>query len=191
MNNFFIVKNFLDKDTCSEMSNKLDILYEQGLSLPPDNQCTISPAFYGVFNDESLSVLSKIENLTGKNLFPTYTYARIYSKNEILLPHTDREECEFSFTLTLKYDSDIWPFYIQTEDKTFEVLLDVGDILIYKGMENLHWRMPLKSNFQYQAFFHYVDKDGLFSNKKYDGRNEFASNQDSIEELKRKKNVLQ
>ncbi len=191
MEDFLVVKNFLNKNTCFLMADKLDTLYKQGLSLRPDNQCIRSPAFYGVFNDESSSFVPKIENLVNKELFPTYTYSRIYQQGEILLPHTDREACEISFTLTLKYDREIWPFYITSNDKTSEVLLDVGDILIYKGVVDSHWRLPLKTSFQYQAFFHFVDKSGPYANYKYDGRHEFASSQESVDELKRKQNVLQ
>ncbi len=191
MKNFLIVRNFLNKDTCLSMADKLDSLHKQGLSLPPDNQCIRSPAFYGVFNDESLTFLPKIENLICKELFPTYTYSRIYQYGEILLPHTDRESCEISFTLTLKYDREIWPFYIESNGDAHEVSLDIGDILIYKGMIDSHWRLPLKSNFQYQAFFHYVDKTGPYTNHKYDKRHNFASTQESLDELKRKINVLQ
>lgn len=190
MKDFVVIKGFVDKDRCCTMANKLDNLYKENLSLPPDNQCIISPAFYGIFNDEALEFLPAIEKITGKKLFPTYTYARIYQRNEVLLPHTDREECEFSFTLTLKYDTDVWPFFIQTKDATTEEILCEGDILVYKGIENLHWRMPLKTNFQYQAFFHYVDQQGNYANKRYDGRAEFATSNQSIEELKRKKHVL-
>lgn len=190
MDDFIIIKDFLSIDQCTRMSDYLDNLHLQDLSLPPDNQCVLSPAFYGVFNNESTVFLPRIEKVINKTLFPTYTYARIYHHNEILLPHIDREECEYSFTLTLKIDKTPWMFYIQSNDNVREVELFPGDILIYKGLDHLHWRMPLQNNFQYQAFFHYVDQNGPYANKKYDGRSKFASNQESIDELKRKKYVL-
>lgn len=191
MENFIIINNFLSQEQCHDMAEKLDNLHNAGLSLPPDNQCISSPAFYGIFNDESINFLPQIEKIVNKQLYPTYTYARIYQKNEILLPHTDREECEFSFTLTLKIDKSVWPFYIESNNTVTEAILSVGDILVYKGMDQLHWRMPLHDNFQYQAFFHYVDQNGLYAHKKYDSRFSFASSQESIDELTRKKYVLQ
>lgn len=186
---YLIIKNFLDKSACQDMVSKLDALLAKGLYLPPDDQCTISPAFYGVFNDEALIFLPKIEGIVNKKLFPTYTYSRIYQQNEILLPHTDRDECEYSFTLSLKEND--WPIYIQTNNGVVEILLGTGDILLYKGIENLHWRMPLRSGTHYQAFFHYVDQDGAYKNKKYDGKESFATSEEAIEELKRKRDVLQ
>ena len=188
---FILVKNFIDINTCDRMVNKLDEFFSKKYSLPPDNQCPNSPAFYGIFNDESIIFLSQIENLVGKKLYPTYTYSRIYRPGESLLPHVDRPPCEYSFTLALKYDQKIWPFYLQAESGVKEVLLDQGDILIYKGTRDLHWRRPLLTGYSYQAFFHYVDQDGEFADYKYDNREKFLSTQEALDELIRKKHVLQ
>lgn len=190
-NNFKIIRNFISLEKCNQMVKKLDDFYSKGLHLSPDTQCTISPAFYGIFNDESLEFLPKIEEILNKELYPTYTYARIYQYNEILLPHTDREECEYSFSLSLKYDNKIWPLFMQTTTGTEILLLEPGDIVIYKGMENLHWRMRLEDNFCYQAFFHYVDKNGYFNHRKYDGKSKFFTTKEATDDLIRKNYVLQ
>lgn len=168
------------------MIDKIDAFYNKGYNIPADNQAPNSPTFYGIFNDESLLFLPKIEAYVNKELFPTYTYSRIYQQGEILLPHIDRWEAEYSFSLALKYDKDIWPFYVQTSTGVEEVLLENGDIVIYKGLENLHWRMRLENHFHYQAFFHYVDKNGPYAHKKYDGRHDFASTKDVIDEINRR-----
>ena len=186
-----IIKNFIDQDACNTLVDKLDNCLKEGYAFPPDNQCPNSPAFYGMFNDESNRWLSRIEEAVGKSLSPTYTYARIYQRGEILLPHTDKWECEYSFTLALKYDKEIWPFYLDTEQGTKQVLLDNGDMLIYKGVENLHWRMPLENTFHYQAFFHYVDNNGPYADKKYDGRFDFATTQEVKDEMDRRNNAVQ
>lgn len=188
---FKIIKNFISVDRCNQMVAKLDDFYAKGLHLSPDTQCTISPAFYGIFNDESVEFLPEIEKITGKKLYPTYTYSRIYQRNEILLPHTDREECEYSFSLALKYDNDVWPFFMQTKSSTEILMLEPGDIVIYKGTENLHWRMRLEDQFCYQAFFHYVDQQGYYKHRKYDGKSKFYTTDEATDELIRKNHVLQ
>jgi hypothetical protein len=190
MEEFLVVNNFIDKATCDLLVAKLDQWHANELYLPPDNQCPNSPSFYGIFNDESNAWLDKIEKLVGKKLSPTYTYSRIYKHGEQLLPHIDRVECEYSFTLALKYDQHIWPIYLQTSEGVKEVLLDRGDILIYKGVENLHWRRKLLGDNHYQGFFHYVDQAGKYADKKYDGRKTFATTQDVMDEIVRRKNVL-
>jgi hypothetical protein len=187
---YTIVRNFIDSSTCDILVNKLDNFLKSGYNVSPDVYCPNSPTFYGIFNDEAVEWLPKIEELTGKSLSPTYTYSRIYTKGEILLPHTDRPECEYSFTLALKYDKEIWPFYIQTEDGPKEIMLDNGDMLLYNGPRNLHWRMRLENDFHYQAFFHYVDNNGPYVNNKYDNRGEFATTEQIKKEIVRSKNVL-
>jgi hypothetical protein len=190
MKDYLIVRNFINQDRCVQMVEKIKDFMARGLDLPPDNQCPTSPGFYGVFNDELTEFLPRIEQLVGKELYPTYTYSRIYQPGEILLPHTDRNECEYSFTLALEYDGEIWPIYVQTESGVQEILLDNGDILIYKGIDLLHWRMRLENRYHYQGFFHCVDKNGPYANRKYDSRETFASTQDAVDELLRKRNVL-
>jgi hypothetical protein len=143
-----------------------------------------------VFNDESALWHPRIEELVNKKLFPTYTYSRIYTQGEILLPHRDREECEYSFTLTLKYDQEMWPICLETSEGVKEFYLDRGDILIYNGVDNFHWRLPLTGNFHYQAFFHYVDQQGPYVDKKFDGRFAFATSAEAIAENIRRRNVL-
>lgn len=185
-----VIKNFIDVDACNQLVERLDMHCAAGWQVPFDTQCPESPSFYGIFNDELLLWLPKIEKLLDKKLFPTYTYSRIYKRGSILLPHVDRGECEYSFTLSLKHHQDIWPIYLQTDEGIEEVNLDVGDILIYKGTEVLHWRMPLQGEFQYQGFFHYVDQNGPYSCRKYDNRVAFQSTHDAVNELLRKRNVL-
>jgi len=187
---YIIVRNFIDIETCKALVDRIDDFHAKGQTIPPDNQCPNSPTFYGIFNDESAQWKPRIEELVGKSLFPTYTYSRIYPKGEGLLPHIDRWECEYSFTLALKHDKEIWPFYIQTSNGPVEALLEPGDILIYKGVESLHWRLPLENDFHYQAFFHYVDANGPHADKKYDGRHAFATTNEATTEIIRRQNVL-
>lgn len=191
MAEFLIIRQFISQEQCKKMAERLDQFYSQGLSLAPDTQCTISPAFYGIFNDEALEFLPRIEQAINKKLYPTYTYSRIYKQSEILLPHKDRDECEISFTMHLQRNGDIWPMFLNVDNTTEIVMLDVGDILIYKGIEQLHWRNRLESNNYYQAFFHYVDQDGPYAQKRYDNKLNFLNTQQATDELIRKKHVLQ
>ena len=186
---YLIVRNFIDKATCDELSQRLDEFQAKGIVLDPDGLCPNSPAFYGVFNDEAKLWLPRIEELTGKQLHPTYTYSRMYAPNEMLQKHTDRYACEYSITLTLKYDQKIWPFWLETPTGTVEVLLDAGDILIYNGIKLPHWRDPLEGKFQYQAFLHFVDKLGNYQYHRWDRRSKFQTTQEAAEVTLRNKNV--
>jgi len=142
-----------------------------------DPQCPLSNAWYSQPDFEALMVQCQpaIEHFTGLKLFPTYTYARVYNSGEILEKHRDRPSCEISVTLNLGQSSkNIWPIWIEGKEGPIEIPLSVGDAMIYRGGEVLHWREKFKpekeDDYQVQVFMHYVDQNGSFSSYKFDGR---------------------
>ena len=54
-----------------------------------------------------------MEKHTGMKLIPTYSYARIYKKGDVLHRHKDRYSCEISTTVNL--GGDPWPIYIEND----------------------------------------------------------------------------
>jgi len=179
--NYKIIKGLIDKNVCLAMARRLEQLLVNDIYRPPDSQCKLSPAFYGVFNDELEHYRSAIENAIDAKLYPVYTYSRIYQEGEYLLPHFDRPGAELSLTVTLDYDKFIWPIWFQDDNGAFqEVILDIGDALIYKGSLISHFRHPMHGqDFQHQTFFHYVYADGPFNHLKYDERTKLLSNKES------------
>jgi len=133
-----------------------------------DEQSPISFAFYSEVICDSLAVtlLPLIEEQTGLQLFPTYTYGRIYWKGSTLEKHTDRPSCQYSATLCIDVDPKPWPIYMDGK----KILLNAGDIAIYKGCEVEHWREPYTGNQQIQLFLHYVDANGIYKDFKFDKR---------------------
>ena len=98
-----------------------------------------------------------MEKHTGLKLSPTYSYARIYKKGDVLARHKDRYSCEISTTLNLGGDS--WPIYLDPTGKEgqagIKVDLEPGDMLIYSGCELEHWREEFKGKDCGQVFLHY------------------------------------
>ena len=43
-------------------------------------------------------------------------------------------------------------------------------MLVYSGCELEHWREEFEGETQYQLFMHYVDADGEFKDRVFDGR---------------------
>lgn len=114
-----------------------------------------------------------MEEATGLSLFPTYSFYRVYRNGDTLAKHKDRPACEISCTLSFNYsyeDSDYsWPIYMNGE----AIHLKPGDIAVYRGIENEHWRDPLtfpEPAWHVQAFLHYVDQNGPYAEHKYDTR---------------------
>jgi len=126
-----------------------------------DPQC---PRSYAVYGDELLMFLlaelkPALSHVVARELLETYAYARVYQPGEVLEPHVDREACEFSATLTLGYEGEVWPIHLGRGSEPLR--LEVGDLAVYLGQRVVHWRDAyVEGQWQTQAFFHYVDANG-------------------------------
>tara|TARA_R110000744_G_scaffold90537_1_gene175795 strand:- start:169 stop:807 length:639 start_codon:yes stop_codon:yes gene_type:complete len=102
-----------------------------------------------------------MEKHTGYKLTPTYSYARIYKKGDVLKRHTDRFSCEISTTMNL--GGDPWALYLEPSGKKgmkgIKVDLKPGDMLIYPGCKVEHWREPFQGKHCVQVFLHYNKAD--------------------------------
>ena len=164
--NFAILKNFVDKQKVSSMADYLDHLnFLNQLVINTENG---SCDRYRCFEKELVGLIPRLEEVFQKQLFPTYSLARIYMPGATLTPHIDREACEYSITLCLDNENTPWPIFVKENDHVHEVILYPGDALAYKGIEQPHWRERLKTGTTYQAFFHYVDQKGPYACYMYD-----------------------
>jgi hypothetical protein len=184
---FFVIKNAISKDVAEFAYNYF--LMKRRVARTFFDTRYISPytTEYGVWNDDQvpntyshysdiametllLSVQPKMEKLTGLKLNPTYSYARIYKRGDVLHRHKDRFSCEISTTMNL--GGDDWPIYIEakknvgipskgfpaiTNNKGSKVTLKPGDMLVYKGMILEHWREVFLGTDCAQVFLHYND----------------------------------
>ncbi len=116
--------------------------------------------------------VSDIETITGLELYPTYSYARVYQKGDELTPHVDRPACEISVTLHIATVGKPWPIYMKAPGKALAVhYLEPGDACIYKGCEVTHWReKAVDTDLNVQVMLHYVDKNGPNAEHKFDKR---------------------
>jgi hypothetical protein len=123
----------------------------------------------------------EIERIAGEDLWPTYSYYRVYRRGAVLEPHTDRVSCEISATLCLGADyagaasSDYnWPIWVHLpgskDDQPQACRMHPGDMVVYRGCDVLHWREPFDGEWQVQAFLHYVRKHGPFAVARFDCR---------------------
>jgi hypothetical protein len=173
-----VIREAISPDTIDLLKNTIlltkEVKYHQenkstdDLTAFGDEQSPISFSFYSEIICDSLaiSLLPLMEEQTGLQLFPTYTYGRIYWKGSILEKHTDRPSCQYSVTLCIDADPKPWPIFMEGK----KILLNAGDIAIYKGCEVKHWREPYTGNQQIQLFLHYVDANGIYKDFKFDKR---------------------
>ena len=177
----FVYNYFMLKRDAVNFMYKNNINYESPLlGTWADKQVPNTYSHYADFVMETLlmKVLPKMQQETDLELVPTYSYARIYKKGDILRRHKDRPSCEISTTIHL--GGTKWPIFIDgtgsdnvideyknihkpNAPKGTEVLLDVGDMLVYSGCELEHWREALNGDNCAQVFLHYNHLNGKFA----------------------------
>jgi len=164
----FIYNYFLLKRDAVKYMYEKNITYDNGmLGTWKDEQIPNTYSHYADHVMETLlmKVLPVMKKETGLELIPTYSYARIYKQGDILHKHKDRPSCEISTTIHL--GGDPWSIFVEGT----EVILDVGDMLVYSGCELEHWREPFEGDSCGQVFLHYNHVNGPFADKnKLDGR---------------------
>lgn len=173
-NGYVHLKGFLDKNNCQELTYQLNQYIARG-ETTRDEQCPVSEAIHGTPTFDKLleDLLPHFEKACGKRLYPTYSYARLYKHGEELKNHRDRPACEISATLTLGWSGKQWAIYMgDHEDKSngSEIMMEVGDAVLYRGMDKWHWREQFEGDWQAQVFLHYVDANGSHADQKYDSR---------------------
>ena len=110
----------------------------------------------------------RMEAIVGVQLWPAYSFFRLYEKGMSFPKHRDRSSCEYSVSVCLGRDgAEDWPLFANGTP----VPCPPGGGAVYRGCEVEHWREPLAGNHQLQLFLHYVDKNGVWRDVcRYDGR---------------------
>jgi hypothetical protein len=203
-NGYIIARNFFDETTIALLQIYFDLKYrvinysEQNRMeavrsyIQAGEDVATSFTFYSDYLTESIQLKygQKASNIVKMRLSPTYTYARIYEKNNFLIPHVDRPSCEVSATCPImisdnspsiicisnySIDKTTQPYkipYKEIEERGdyTEVSLLPGDALFYRGCERFHWRKPLHCDSLTQFFMHFVETEGVHKEWYFDKR---------------------
>lgn len=170
-----VIKNAISYDLANFIFN-YQLLRRDAVNFMYENNITADNGHYGTWRDQQvpnvyseysdhvmetllMKVLPIMEEETGLELIPTYSYMRVYEKGSILKKHKDRPSCEISTTLHL--GGDPWSIFI---DNT-EITLGIGDMLVYSGCDLEHWREKFEGNICGQVFLHYNHVNGPFADK--------------------------
>jgi len=178
------LKGVLGDDNCVILTDYIKKLVQDGKAIA-DTQCPLSQSVHGaeVLDKLMIDLLPYFEKASGKKLLPTYSYARLYAPGEELVVHVDRPACEISATITLGFEGDVWPIYMgDGEDKSNprRVDMQIGDAVIYYGMDKHHWREKYtEGQWQTQVFLHYVDAEGEHTEWIFDKRGTTSTEQPS------------
>ena len=204
-NNFLVIKKAIEPKVAEFVYNYFLMKRQVARTMFDDRFISPFTTEWGVWNDEQvpntyshygdvametllLAVQPIMEKQTKLKLIPTYAYARIYKKGDVLHRHKDRFSCEISTTLNL--GGDPWPIYIEKNPKKgglkegkyvsdytkgTKVVLQPGDMLVYKGNILEHWRDAFDGQDCGQVFLHYNNaatkgsEDNIFDNRPHLG----------------------
>lgn len=139
-----------------------------------------------------------IEQNTGKKLFPTYSFLRIYDKGSDLKVHKDRHSCEYTVALCLGADPIDKPYelFVGEKDETsdykyfdvdgsynryridYKFSMVPNNAVIFKGMDKIHWRETCTHDHFITVFLHYVDQEGPYKEFKFDKRSMLGEHND-------------
>jgi len=169
-----IVRDAIPKEICNYLAIEYRMIRDNVLrtgGAPWDPTVPGAFAMYSPICFEALNVYlqPKIEEVLGKELYSSYSYARIYKNGCELKRHKDRQSSEYAVSACITKDVD-WPLYFEYEDSVVPVELEVGDIVVFQGHKYFHWRRPYNGDEQIMGFLQYVDKNGDWKHYKYDGR---------------------
>jgi hypothetical protein len=168
-NKYKYVKNIIPKDIVEFLSG----WSLKNFKLNGDSQAPHSSVHHSnqseIYRHIIHYLLPKMQEESGLELKPIYSYNRIYLPGSDLKIHNDRPSCEISASITLKYHYEDkqyrWPLFMGDTP----LIIETGDGVIYKGCDIPHWRPVFaqpKECWHHQLFVHYVDKNGPYSDLK-------------------------
>jgi hypothetical protein len=186
------IENFLPNQVLTILNSYCILKYSNKKSFKVDTQTSSLISEHSDFLMETICDLSTpvVEQNVGKKLFPTYSFLRIYDKGSDLPIHKDRPSCEYTVALCLGADPIDEPYelfvgevdessdykYFDAEGNynrykiNYKYPMKPNNALIFKGMNNIHWREICTHDHFITVFLHYVDQQGEFKEYKYDKR---------------------
>jgi alkylated DNA repair dioxygenase AlkB len=169
-----LIKGFLDPQAIQTVSKYMEYALNQGFMDRVKKDVATSYARYADPLTEVIleNSLSHVEEITGKKLFPTYSFSRVYVEGDVLYPHIDRESCEISVTVHVATVGKPWHIWMKPRGvEPMSFTLEPGDAVVYKGREVAHWReKAVDTDLSAQFMLHYVDQNGPYAGFKLDKR---------------------
>ena len=133
-----------------------------GDSQVAERYCLHSEAVASFFHPQLTRLVSRI---AGEPVKPSYVYFASYRPGADLPRHVDRAQCEFSISFLADYTPEpdgpcAWPLCMEhprLPTGRGAADLSIGEAVIYRGRELIHYRHPLPAGHQSTSlFFHYV-----------------------------------
>lgn len=170
-NGFCIVRNFFDKNTLNLYKSFMDLTHLYELRRDETSYVLhgkVDEITKNPFDDAILlAYQSQVEKYFNRDMIPSYIFTREYYEGASLDIHTDREQCQYSVSVTIYKPAGVNSQLVFCDDKdgTNPVVVDMeeGDAIIFNGASAYggknHYRPPVIGGNCVTAFLHYVDID--------------------------------
>lgn len=174
---YVVLSHLLSEDSITRLDAYMLRRVKSGAAHSGDIQVPDTPAMYGdpVLDKLLEDLAPKVEEAVSMQVFPTYSYMRLYKEGDILAKHTDREACEISLSVCIATDPpEPWPLWIQAPQGTAKIELTPGEAVLYRGIDCMHWRDRFPGKMAKQVFLHYVAQNGRYREWRFDKRANLA-----------------
>lgn len=174
-NGYVKIPNAVSKEIVELYKAFIDLSWSRNLRNPESSHYLTGPIHSVGSNVMDDALLLHCKYMAEKvfdvdNLVPTYAYSREYFRGSELKVHKDRDQCQFSISLTMyrrgEGSAKIW--FSEQEDMSNPkgIELNEGDALIFNGGTHYagskwHWRDPLEIDSLFQLFLHYVAPENI------------------------------
>lgn len=157
----------------AEMTSTLATHYRKQVAAGVAQLQVNGPDRHFIHNDPAGRVVQRallpaVQNLVGKPLRPSYSYASLYRVGASMKMHRDRPQCAYTLSLAIDHHPtptdgvSPWPLCVEpgAEAPVAECLLPLGGGLLFRGHELRHGRNPLaEGQTCWTLLLHYVDAD--------------------------------
>jgi predicted 2-oxoglutarate/Fe(II)-dependent dioxygenase YbiX len=173
--NYLVIPSFISSERAKELAKDFKHYSNtHNLGEDPQVQGCVSKFDHIPFVQLLVEKNTQVGQLVGEQVLPTYSYARIYQKGNVLDGHVDKGECEISLTINLDCDKP-WDIWIECPDSTrTHVSLEPGDAMIYLGTIARHGRDAFDGEYCTQLFLHYVNVNGPHKLKYFCKQNKYV-----------------
>lgn len=168
---YVLVRNFLSPEVVELYKGMIDLSYTQNIRRPERADVLVGDieAINKNIFDDMILLYKKdhVEKLFGVSMIPSYIFTREYFKGSELLIHTDREQCQYSVTVTLHKGGTGKSALVFCDDELgsnpVEIEMQEGDAILFNGAEAYggkpHYRPKVELDSLVQTFLHYVRFD--------------------------------
>lgn len=177
--NYYIIPQAVSPDICQLLAEYVRLKAANKPCVRKHDALSGTHRTYGDPLMETLlaRLLPVVEKTVQKSLWPTLSFCYLYQQGHQLTPHTDRSSCEWvaslciGFAKTAEEGAGQWPLIVQSwHGEAQPVTLEVGDLVVFRGVDTLHWREPYQGLWYVSAIFAYVEKEGPYAYHKFDQR---------------------